>query len=43
MSNNFHKTLLLEIHKLETLGTRKSILRTKFEQCTDVAVLESIQ
>ena len=35
MSNNFHKTSLLKKYnsELETLGTRKRILRTKSERC----------
>ena len=31
MSNNFHKTLLLKFHELETIDSRKRILSTKYE------------
>ena len=34
MSNNFHKTLLLKFHELETIDTRKRILSTKYERCS---------
>ena len=40
MSNNFYKTSLRKIRELETLGTRKRILRTNLSA---VAVLKSVQ
>ena len=34
MSNNFHKTRLLKIHGLETLGSMKKILQKITEECS---------